>query len=98
MNNRIVAEAVIRISHMEELFDLVTVALRNVSSKISYDDIQEATETLSDYYSSGEWLHDYELDENKLLPSDLKRGVLSQDGLYELLCEVNHGKTSQNIV
>lgn len=98
MNSEIIPEAVARISRMEELFDLVTAALRNTSDEKHYDDIQKATETLSDYYSNGEWLHDYELDEHKLLPSDLKRGVLSQDGLYELLCEVNYGKTSQNII
>jgi len=34
---------------------------------------------------SGQWLADYELDEAGGLPPDLKRGVLSEDGLYNLL-------------
>jgi hypothetical protein len=34
---------------------------------------------------SGEWKEDYEADEAGKLPSELKRGVLSQDGLYNLL-------------
>ena len=42
---------------------------------------------LSTYYSSGEWLEDYEADERGEFPPDLKRGVLSQDGLYNLLEE-----------
>ena len=42
---------------------------------------------LSTYYSSGEWLEDYEADERGEFPHDLKRGVLSQDGLYNLLEE-----------
>ena len=39
------------------------------------------------YYASGEWMEDYEADERGELPPDLKRGVLSQDALYELLEE-----------
>ena len=31
------------------------------------------------------WKRDYEADEAGQIPSDLKRGVLSQDGLYNLL-------------
>ena len=37
------------------------------------------------YYESGQWLHDYEADERGQLPPTLKRGILSQDGLWELL-------------
>lgn len=40
---------------------------------------------LEAYYTSGEWLEDYEADERGELPPDLKRGVLSQDALYNLL-------------
>ena len=40
---------------------------------------------LSDYYGSPEWKRDYAADEAGLLPSDLKRGVLSEDGIYNLL-------------
>jgi hypothetical protein len=47
----------------------------------------ETIAALSAYYSSGEWLEDYEADERGEFPPDLKRGVLSQDGLYNLLEE-----------
>ena len=40
---------------------------------------------LNAYYTSGEWREDYEADERGELPPDLKRGVLSQDALYDLL-------------
>ena len=40
---------------------------------------------LNAYYVSGEWREDYEADERGELPPDLKRGVLSQDALYNLL-------------
>ena len=40
---------------------------------------------LEAYYTGGQWLADYERDERGEWPADLKRGVLSQDGLYDLL-------------
>ena len=42
---------------------------------------------LAVYYSSDAWKRDYAADEAGLLPKDLKRGVLSEDGLYNLLEE-----------
>ena len=44
-------------------------------------------DVLSDYMSSGLWKEDYEADERGEIPHDIKRGVLSQDGLYNLLQE-----------
>ena len=40
---------------------------------------------LEAYYTSGEWRDDYEADERGEIPPDMKRGVLSQDALYDLL-------------
>ena len=37
------------------------------------------------YYDGGDWLSDFTADEAGLLPEDLKRGVLSEDGLFDLL-------------
>lgn len=47
----------------------------------------ELLKALSDYYSSSAWKRDYAADEAGLLPKDLKRGVLSEDGIYNLLEE-----------
>lgn len=41
------------------------------------------------FLKRGQWLEDYELDSAGLLPKELKRGVLSQDGLYNLLTDWN---------
>lgn len=43
---------------------------------------------LEAYFTSGLWLEDYTADENGELPPDLKRGVLSQDALYNFLEDV----------
>lgn len=47
----------------------------------------ELLKALSDYYSSSAWKRDYAADEAGLLPKGLKRGVLSEDGIYNLLEE-----------
>ena len=38
-------------------------------------------------YLDGEWKADYEADEQGLIPKCMKRGVLSQDGLYNLVTD-----------
>ncbi len=40
---------------------------------------------LRDYYEGPLWRADYAADEAGLLPKTLRRGVLSQDALYDLL-------------
>lgn len=77
-------EASCRIRQMESLFD----ALQAEDARKSpgfFKDLQ----TLLEYYDGGHWLQDYQLDEQGLLPKDLKRGVLSQDGIYNFLLELN---------
>lgn len=67
-----------RVEHYERLFD---------EAAVSPD--PEKAAALTAYCTSGEWLEDYEADERGELPPDLKRGVLSQDALYDLLEEYN---------
>jgi hypothetical protein len=47
----------------------------------------EVLRHLSDYYNSDAWKRDFAADEAGLLPKDLKRGVLYEDGIYALLEE-----------
>ena len=54
--------------------------------------MEEYYDALKEYMDSGLWLSDYEADERGELPPELKRGVLSQDGLYELLQDVENKK------
>ena len=75
------AEAILRIREMEQRFDRLLE--RQKQGQIPQDDPDYAI--LAAYYESGLWLADYTLDEQGLLPRDLKRAVLSQDGLWNLL-------------
>lgn len=63
-----------RVEKYERLFDEVAVS-----------HAPEKLRLLDAYYTSGQWREDYEADERGELPPDLKRGVLSQDTLYDLL-------------
>ncbi|MBQ4095340.1 MAG: DUF4298 domain-containing protein [Oscillospiraceae bacterium] len=75
-----------RVKRMEIYFDAVLSALTNAPELISEDScIKDMTQILSEYMDSGQWLCDYTADEQGLIPQDVKRGVLSQDGLYDLL-------------
>lgn len=42
---------------------------------------------LTDYYQSTTWREDYEADNRGEIPTDIRRGVLSEDGLYNLLTD-----------
>jgi len=52
-----------------------------------YDRVRKDIAILKEYEESGQWLEDYEADERGEVPGDLKRGVLSQDGLDEVFEE-----------
>ena len=79
-------ESIERIQHMEQLFDQLQQAFANDPASIQNDTAcKENLSILLQYYENGSWLQDYELDEQGLLPASLKRGVLSQDSVYDFL-------------
>ena len=70
---------------MEARFDVCTAAAKALKEALCrYDALQGDFKLLYDYYFGGEWTADYNADCAGLLPADLKRGVLSQDGVYDL--------------
>ena len=85
-NELIIHEATDRIKKLEMHFDTLLKAVNTNPAAILEDtSLREMLRILTQYYESGKWLHDYELDEHGLFPQNLKRGVLSQDSVYELL-------------
>ena len=73
--------AIERIARMERCFDTLLRTVAENPPTIS----KELLASLTDYYENGQWIYDYELDEGGYLPKDLKRGVLSEDGVYNFL-------------
>ena len=73
---------------MERLLDFALEAMKEFPSSLDkYAEAKEAVTTLSSYYGSEEWKQDYADDEAGLLPKGLKRGVLSEDGIWNLLSD-----------
>ena len=80
----------IRVSKMESMFDDVSKVMSNLDDALEeYAGIKDKIDELNVYLESGQWQKDFEADEKGLIPKDMKRGVLSEDGLYDLLTEVN---------
>jgi len=74
-----------RVAFYEQIFDEV----RSMSPEAAFGkEIQMKVRLLDEYYTSGEWQKDYEADEAGLFPADMKRGILSQDGLYDFLMKI----------
>ncbi|MBE6884745.1 MAG: DUF4298 domain-containing protein [Ruminococcaceae bacterium] len=81
-------EQIKRIMAMEEDMDEVCRKLEDLSAALDgYEEILPRMIKLTDYYDNGTWMADYRDDEEGKLPADLKRGVLSEDGLYDVLAE-----------
>ena len=71
MHQSDIRETLARIAQMEECFEALCRAADAYPCSIPEKQLQ--------------LLEDYEMDEQGMLPPDLKRGVLSQDGIYNLL-------------
>lgn len=80
------SELVQRITEMEHRYDSLTRALGNLEAAIAeYQALAPELQILRDYMDSGQWQKDFEADEAGRIPAEIKRGVLSEDGLYDLL-------------
>jgi hypothetical protein len=78
-----------RIESMERHLVRAAKAVKKLSAAWeNYEAVQEDIAALEQYYGSKEWKQDYADDEAGLLPADLKRGVLSEDGIWNLLEDV----------
>lgn len=80
------AEIIKRVTRFEALLERLNAALSEASPSMeALTSAQDAADGLSAYYESDDWKQDFAADEAGLLPKDLKRGVLSEDGIYNAL-------------
>lgn len=78
-----------RIREMELRMERVAKTVEELMTALShFKALDDDLEVLDQYYGSDEWKQDLAADEAGRLPRDLKRGVLSEDGLWNLLSEV----------
>ena len=79
-------ENVERIAKMEEILQEAKTVLTGLEAALEdYRNIEADIRILQEYFDSDAWMNDFEADEDGLLPADLKRGVLSEDEIYNLL-------------
>ncbi|MBQ2700013.1 MAG: DUF4298 domain-containing protein [Clostridia bacterium] len=71
------AQAIERIREMEDCFDALLAGSQD----------PHCLKRLMAYYEGPLWRADFALDEQGLLPKSLKRGVLSEDGVWNLLSQ-----------
>ena len=81
-------EQMARIRAMEEKLDRSAAAVRQLAEALDrWEAARQELQELAAYYESPQWRQDFADDEAGLLPADLKRGVLSEDAVYNLLEE-----------
>ncbi len=78
-----------RVAEMESAFDCLLSLRENSPEDFGTSPlVRGLLEKLTGYYEGGQWLADFRMDEEGLLPRELKRGVLSEDGLYNFLEDI----------
>ena len=75
-----------RIKWMEQRFNNALAAIKD-GSAVSLKAVKKDVAELSKYYGSALWKLDFAADETGILPPELKRGVLSEDGIWNLLSD-----------
>ena len=78
-----------RIRRMENLMNEVIYAFGNSENFRDNKKMMENVKILADYMESGVWLSDFGKCERGELPKKLRCGVLSEDTLYNLLCDID---------
>ena len=71
---------------MEEHLNKASQAVKALSDALDlYAEAMESIETIDDYLVSDEWQQDFNDSEAGRLPKDLKCGVLSEDGIWNVV-------------
>lgn len=74
-----------RIKYMEQILGEGAAAVAALEESLAaYRALQGRLQELFDYYHSPQWMQDLDDDRAGKLPADLKRGVLSEDAVWEL--------------
>ena len=77
-----------RIRQMERRLDRATAAVKRLAVALDkYEAAQHDIAALDEYYGSEAWRQDFADDEAGRLPEGLKRGVLSEDAIWNLLTD-----------
>lgn len=77
-----------RIAYMEKLLDEGNAAIKALSDAIeAYKAAIPGMDELIAYYTGKQWMQDFNDDTAGKIPNDIKRGVLSEDSVYDLISD-----------
>ena len=77
-----------RIKHMDDILNRAESTLSDLRKVLDdYKKMENELNELEDYYISKLWRKDFDDDEAGKLPADLKRGVLSEDGIWNVMTD-----------
>ena len=75
-----------QIYEMEGILDEAVRKMDALEEGISdYQEFQSEIRKLEEYYTSQQWKDAFAMDEKGEFPENMKRGVLSEDGIYNVL-------------
>ena len=78
-----------RVREMEDASNRVESMVKLVNQGLDrYTQLQKDIDLLRHYMESRQWMEDFEADEAGKFPKDMPRGVLSEDGIFNLLNKV----------
>ena len=81
-------EQIERIKQMELRLDRASSAVMDLSAALEkFNEAQDDISQLDAYYTSDEWKQDFAADEAGELPPSLRRGVLSEDAIWNVLSD-----------
>ena len=81
-------DAIERVMQMEKYFDRALMLMKiceNGTDEAVTAELKKLVNKLDRYYTGNQWKEDFAADEKGAFPAGLKRGVLSEDGIYNLL-------------
>ena len=82
-------ETIRRVQRMELYFNTLQAAFETDPALLREDPpLAAMLAALTDYYNGPLWRADFAADERGELPGGLRRGVLSEDGVYNFLAKV----------
>lgn len=81
-------ERIERIKEMEQAYDEGAAVLEKLAAALEeYLAVKPRLDKLEEYYQGPLWLADFDADRVGLVPKNLKRGILTEDAIYDLMID-----------
>ena len=79
-----------RVNRMSEAFDRLSKVSAILGEKAEeLETLASTVDCLKEYVVSGQWISDFEADEKGEIGPEVNRSVLSEDGLYNLMSDLD---------